>query len=67
MSLEIPARVNGEIKMERRRIGRNGKEIRRGRRNDDEKNRAGNKFFIIINKGNEKVKGKRSGGAIPLQ
>jgi len=68
MSLEIPMRVNGEIEMESRRVGKTEKKLReRGRRNDGEKNRAGNKFFIIIEKGNEKVKGKRSGGAIPLQ
>jgi len=29
MSLEIPMRVNGEIKMESRRVGKNGKEIKR--------------------------------------
>jgi len=46
----------------------NGKEIKReGGRNDGEKKQSGEQVFIIINKGNEKVKGKRSGGAIPLQ
>jgi hypothetical protein len=39
----------------------------RSLRNDGEKNRAGNRFFFIIDKGNEKVKGKRSGVAIPFQ
>jgi len=68
MSLEIPMRVNGEIKMESRRVGKTEKKLReRSLRNDGEKNRAGNRFFFIIDKGNEKVKGKRSGGAIPLQ